>query len=195
MAETLEFTVGGSPLTGDDAVELPAAALPGVRQRPGSPAPLVTKETVTMNTLTPDSTAAVIAAAPCTCAYTCPVPHILEAVGTVRRRAQTVLAAWGTPRDTAEDVLLVISELVTNAVVHALPPAELRLSLSRTDSHAVVRIEVADAGAAPAPDFPDNDPRMDEHGRGNAIVLVLAARSGTHRVPGEVVRWAELPTG
>ncbi|MEW2113690.1 ATP-binding protein [Streptomyces sp. NPDC005474] len=148
-----------------------------------------------MSTLTLDSTAAVIAASPSTRAYACPVPPVLEAVGTVRRRAQRVLAAWGTPRDTTDDALLVISELVTNAVIHALPPAELRLSLRRTGSHAVVRIEVSDAGAAPGPGSADSDLPMDEHGRGNAIVLALTARCGTRTPPGEVVRWAELPIG
>src|SRR5882757_8488269 len=48
----------------------------------------------------------------------------------------------------AEDVLLVVSELVTNACLHAEGPEELRVSCDKK----VFRIEVSDRGAGqPAP--------------------------------------------
>lgn len=68
------------------------------------------------------------------------------------------LQAWGwlpasSPerRAAAEDVLLVVSELVTNACLHADGPDELRL----IHSPKVLRLEVADSGAGePAPRVP-----------------------------------------
>jgi hypothetical protein len=57
--------------------------------------------------------------------YTCPLPHIPEAVRTMRHRARTVLRGWAIPAATTDDAVLVISELVTNAIAHALPPRYL----------------------------------------------------------------------
>ncbi|MER7155195.1 ATP-binding protein, partial [Streptomyces lydicus] len=78
--------------------------------------------------------------------YVFPLPHIPEAVSVVRRRIRTVLADWNLAPDLTEDALLVISELITNAVVHAVPPATLRLSRVGADGRSGLRIEVIDAG-------------------------------------------------
>ncbi|MFI7410716.1 ATP-binding protein [Streptomyces sp. NPDC049627] len=79
----------------------------------------------------------------------CALPHISEAVSVVRRQARTVLTRWRVPTPTADDALLVISELTTNAIVHALPPAVLRLSLPEVGGRRAVRIEITDSGPAP----------------------------------------------
>ncbi|WP_406187274.1 ATP-binding protein [Streptomyces sp. NBC_01006] len=50
------------------------------------------------------------------------LPHRPESVGTARRITQAVLDAWDTDNDATDQALLVVSELVTNAVEHALPP-------------------------------------------------------------------------
>lgn len=128
--------------------------------------------------------------------HVCALPHIPEAVSAVRRRARTVLAQWRVPTPTADDVLLVISELATNAIVHALPPAVLRLSLPEADSHRALRIEVTDAGPLPQRRPPPEEPQPAEHrenGRGTHIVAVLSARHGTSRHPERTTRWADLP--
>ncbi|MGW7490955.1 ATP-binding protein [Streptomyces sp. NPDC054786] len=119
--------------------------------------------------------------------HVCPLPHIPEAVSVVRRRVRTVLADWNLAPDLAEDALLVISELITNVVVHALPPAELRLSRVG----AALRVEVTDAGPAAADERSPVEP-ADEHGRGIGIVTALSARCGTLFHAGGVTRWAEL---
>ncbi|MBB5931085.1 two-component sensor histidine kinase [Streptomyces echinatus] len=104
-----------------------------------------------------------------------------------------LLADWSVCPEIVEDALLVVSELVTNAIVHARPPAELRLSWVRGDGCRSLRIEVSDAGAAPAGrSLLGIDP--DEHGRGEAIVHALATRHGIRIHPGGVTRWAELGT-
>lgn len=123
--------------------------------------------------------------------HVCPLPHIPEAVSVVRRRVRTVLADWNLAPDLAEDALLVISELITNAVVHALPPAVLRLSRVVDGSH-VLRVEVTDAGAAAADGRPVVEPDADEYGRGLDIVTALAAECGTRVHAGGITWWAKL---
>nr|WP_225311362.1 ATP-binding protein [Microbispora cellulosiformans] len=122
-----------------------------------------------------------------TAVYTYPVSHSFQAVGGARRRARDVLAEWGLSRDTTEDAILVISELVTNAVLHALPPAELRLFLHGD----VVRVEVGDSGAAPV--WPGSAPASDERGRGADVVEALALSHGADVRSDSATYWAELP--
>ncbi|MGA5562363.1 ATP-binding protein [Streptomyces platensis] len=124
--------------------------------------------------------------------HVCPLPHIPQAVSVVRRRVRTVLADWNLAPDLAEDALLVISELITNAVVHALPPAVLRLSRGGADGRSALRVEVTDAGPA-ADGRPAVAPCPGEHGRGLDIITALAAECGTRAHPGGITWWAELP--
>ncbi|MCX4580049.1 ATP-binding protein [Streptomyces sp. NBC_01571] len=124
--------------------------------------------------------------------YVFPLPPVAGAVSAVRRRAGTVLTDWNVSPGIFEDALLVVSELLTNAIVHALPPAELRLSWIRGNGFDTLRVEVTDAGPARAAgeDLEGIDP--DEHGRGEEIVKALAARYGIRFHPGGVTRWADL---
>lgn len=121
-----------------------------------------------------------------------PLSHIPEAVSAVRRRVRTVLADWNLAPEVAEDALLVISEMITNAVVHALPPAALRLSRIGADGHCALRVEVTDAGPAPTGGLPAGGCDTDEHGRGLGIVSAVSAQCGTQVHAGGVTRWAEL---
>ncbi|GAA4804628.1 ATP-binding protein [Streptomyces ziwulingensis] len=106
------------------------------------------------------------------------------------------LYAWGwLPADSAdqraaaEDVLLVVSELVTNACLHAEGPDELSISRDRK----VIRLEVSDRGTGePAPRTPHQAGRPGGHGM--FIVQRLCLDWGVVRspgVPGKTV-WAEL---
>ncbi|MFD8029066.1 ATP-binding protein, partial [Streptomyces sp. NPDC059717] len=93
--------------------------------------------------------------------YVFPLPHSPRAVSTVRRRAEAILTRWNLPAGAAEDVLLVISELLTNAVVHAFPPAALRLSRGGAGRGGSVRC----SGAHPVTG--GADPRGGGRGRGS----------------------------
>ncbi|MYW19019.1 ATP-binding protein [Streptomyces sp. SID2955] len=106
------------------------------------------------------------------------------------------LYAWGwLPADTAdrraaaEDVLLVVSELVTNACLHAEGPDELLLACDNK----VIRIEVSDQGTGqPAPRTPHRAGRPGGHGM--FIVQRLCLDWGVVRAPdapGKTV-WAEM---
>ncbi|MFE5948712.1 ATP-binding protein [Streptomyces sp. NPDC056480] len=120
------------------------------------------------------------------------------APATARHAARSVLEAWGLRDGRIYDTLLVISELVTNAVTHALPPVVLNLYGS-ADGSGRVQIHVTDGGPRTetvpsnwAADRPD-----DEHGRGDLIVSALADHtgSGTESVPGAdglIDHWADL---
>jgi len=95
------------------------------------------------------------------------------APGQARRAVRPQLEAWEVPAGLLEDLVLITSELVTNAFVHARPPIDLRI---RRANHEVV-LEVQDrALLRPRRRRPDDD---DEHGRGLNIVEVLADDWGT----------------
>ena len=138
-------------------------------------------------------TAAQLVAAPRgEAAHVFPLPHSAGAVSALRRRIRQILTDWNLAADTAEDVLLVASELLTNAIVHALPPATLSLSRSGVDGCGAVRVEVTDMGPVAATGRPTSALDPDEHGRGLAIVTALATRCGVHVHAGGTSRWAEL---
>ncbi|MGA4849291.1 ATP-binding protein [Streptomyces sp. G5(2025)] len=113
-----------------------------------------------------------------------------------RDYTREALHAWGwlpaesaDRRAAAEDVLLVVSELVTNACLHAEGPDELWLSCDGK----VLRIEVSDRGAGqPAPRTPHRAGRPGGHGM--FIVQRLCLDWGVVRTPGDVGKtvWAEL---
>ncbi|MEN2419641.1 ATP-binding protein [Streptomyces rimosus] len=118
------------------------------------------------------------------------------AVARARDFARQALHDWGwlpaagaDQRAAAEDVLLVVSELVTNACLHAEGPEELRL---RSNAK-VLRLEVTDLGAgSPAPRNPHRAGRPGGHGM--FIVQRLCLDWGVVRNPdgtGKTV-WAEL---
>ncbi|THA66103.1 ATP-binding protein [Streptomyces sp. A0958] len=117
-------------------------------------------------------------------------------VPTARDFARQALQDWGwlpaagaDRRAAAEDVLLVVSELVTNACLHADGPDEIRIARSPK----MLRVEVADGGAGqPAPRTPHRAGRPGGHGM--FIVQRLCMDWGVVRVPGEPGKtvWAEL---
>lgn len=111
----------------------------------------------------------------------------IASAGLARGLVQELCSEWGIDR-VVDDAMLVVSELVTNAIVHAGGEAELRLF----PSPGMLRIEVADNGAeAPDPHLAGDD---DEHGRGLLLVAVLSAAWGTEPTEsGGKVVWAELP--
>ncbi|KPI24492.1 hypothetical protein OK074_6989 [Actinobacteria bacterium OK074] len=106
------------------------------------------------------------------------------------------LYAWGwlpaasaDHRAAAEDVLLVVSELVTNACLHAEGPDELWIACDNK----VLRIEVSDKGTGqPAPRTPHRAGRPGGHGM--FIVQRLCLDWGVVRAPGVSGKtvWAEL---
>ncbi|ANP52551.1 anti-sigma regulatory factor (Ser/Thr protein kinase) [Streptomyces griseochromogenes] len=124
----------------------------------------------------------------------CPMLPVAGTVSTARRRARGLLVDWNVCPKIVEDSLLVVSELVTNAIVHALPPAVLRLSWVRCDGLGTLRVEVTDGGPALPGGHLGTGCDPDEHGRGEGIVHALADRHGIRIHGGGVTRWADLVT-
>lgn len=104
----------------------------------------------------------------------------------LRAHLRALLVDQHVPQDTVDDTLLVVSELVTNAVVHALPPVVLQLSLDRRRGS--LSVAVTDGSPRCRP----HDALPDEHGRGLGIVSALTARNGTTVRPSDVTHWAEM---
>jgi anti-sigma regulatory factor (Ser/Thr protein kinase) len=104
------------------------------------------------------------------------LPHDPSTVGKVRHLANETLTRWGL-RNLADDMVLVIGELLANAIVYGEPP--VRLSLRAGAGELCVR--VTDHG-------PDRPRHLDlgveaVHGRGLTIVEALADDSGVVPFP------------
>lgn len=96
-----------------------------------------------------------------------------------------VLERWGY-RELVHDAMLVVSELVTNAVRHANSAAAVVIHRSEGG----VRIEVRDNGDG----MPDPQPPSEtaEHGRGLMIVSALSTAWGIDATPRSKTVWVEL---
>jgi CheY-like chemotaxis protein/anti-sigma regulatory factor (Ser/Thr protein kinase) len=115
-----------------------------------------------------------------------PLPMEAASVARARNFVRGALSAWGLSSLTP-DVILVVSELVTNAITHGQSDCELRLSMTE----AAMRIEVADHGAG-TPD-PRRTDDSAEHGRGLHLVSALSTAWGVQVAPdGGKLVWAEL---
>jgi anti-sigma regulatory factor (Ser/Thr protein kinase) len=106
-----------------------------------------------------------------------PIPLQPIAVADIRHRAREVLAAGELDEDVAADALLIISELVTNAVRYGRAPAHFALRLTPRD----VVIEVSDAE--------HRQPAVREFDPGGAN------GRGLHMVESLGARWGVRPTG
>ncbi|MFJ9035171.1 ATP-binding protein [Streptomyces sp. NPDC102406] len=115
-------------------------------------------------------------------------------VGRARRWVRSRLAGSGIQADEplAETLVLLVSELVTNAVVHTGRPAVLRMVLPGVQGvcPGMVRVEVADASdRPPAPRHADGEAT---NGRGLELVDGLADRWGWRPEGAGKAIWCEL---
>ncbi|MFI1710685.1 ATP-binding protein [Streptomyces griseoruber] len=111
-----------------------------------------------------------------------------RSVPDARRFASETLAGWGLAgTERADDVLLCVSELVTNALLHGVPPGRQFLLFLRYDGRAL-RIEVHDSG----PGMPRVVEPEGEGGRGLLLVASLSDDWGVReRGLGKAV-WCEF---
>jgi signal transduction histidine kinase/DNA-binding response OmpR family regulator len=104
-----------------------------------------------------------------------------------RHEVAEALGGWGVHEDAVDTVSLLLSELVTNALVHGRPPVHVRVRRGP----ASLSLEVHDNGQAlPRRGDPSDS---DEHGRGLQLVSAIAARWGTRpTIVGKAV-WCTVP--
>jgi anti-sigma regulatory factor (Ser/Thr protein kinase) len=122
------------------------------------------------------------------------LPNDPESAGRARETARRALREAGLPDDHIERAALLVSELVTNAIVHAASDIRIRVC-----ARPVTRVEVEDRSPR-LPDAPTPEPvptavdALEPGGLGLMIVERLASRWGAVRHPdgdGKVV-WFEL---
>ena len=115
----------------------------------------------------------------------------LRAPRAARAFVAETLNAWDVQADGVEAAKLVVSELVTNAVLHAPDSPTISLDLRLID--AVVRVLVTDSGLGEPERQAQPDPWTGETGRGVLLVDAFAERWGTetHGREGKTV-WCEL---
>ncbi|MEU6216576.1 ATP-binding protein [Streptomyces sp. NPDC047022] len=113
-----------------------------------------------------------------------------RSVPAARLFARETLTGWGLAEaERGDDVLLCVSELATNALLHGVPPGRQFRVFLRYDGR-VLRVEVHDSG----PGTPRVADQADENERGRGLLLVsaLADKWGVgERELGKVV-WCEF---
>lgn len=113
-------------------------------------------------------------------------PDIVWRLPTSRRspaRGRVLLAEqareWKLPPDTADTAVLLVSELLTNACLHARAPRGRYIAARCVLGDGGLRVEVSDAGGSELPVAREAGPD-DETGRGLALVAALASRWGAY---------------
>ncbi|MDK0523344.1 ATP-binding protein [Streptomyces sp. ML-6] len=125
--------------------------------------------------------------------YCFALPAHPESVAGARRLTRARLDQWRMDADTHDAAILIVSELVTNAVVHTV---STRVVCELHRLHRRLRIAVQDQGHQPG------GPQLrrtsdDEHGRGLLLVDAMCSAWGsrdTGNGSGRIV-WAELSHG
>jgi anti-sigma regulatory factor (Ser/Thr protein kinase) len=119
--------------------------------------------------------------------------HDLAGVKAARTFIRDILHEWGLTAITG-DVILMVSEIVTNGLIHADSDVDLRLR--EYPDH--IRLEVRDAD--PTPPIPsviaadDEEIQESEHGRGLIIVDSIASRWGSSPSGRGKTVWLEMQT-
>ncbi|MFG2548909.1 ATP-binding protein [Streptomyces sp. NPDC048581] len=107
-----------------------------------------------------------------------------------RRLTRARLNGWSVCEDTCDTAALVVSELVTNAIVHT---ASEHIVCELNDGAELVRIAVRDEGCAPGEPHPLAARPEEEHGRGLLLVDALCHAWGAQEQGSGLVVWADLP--
>ncbi|MDC2948070.1 ATP-binding protein [Streptomyces heilongjiangensis] len=114
------------------------------------------------------------------------------AVAQARRVTRAQLTGWALCQDTCDTAALVVSELVTNAIVHT---ASTQIVCELQDGDDLVRIAVRDEGCAPGEPHPSPQRPEEEHGRGLLLIESLCRSWGAQPVGMGLLVWADVPRG
>jgi anti-sigma regulatory factor (Ser/Thr protein kinase) len=122
------------------------------------------------------------------------VPHERTGVRLARQAFAVELDAVGVRPADRDDAMLVLSELVSNAVKHAapLPSGDIRVRWEVLDE--LLHIEITDGGAGTRP-HASVAVLSALGGRGLDIVRTVSTQWGVTEGEGSVTVWAEVPRG
>jgi serine/threonine-protein kinase RsbW/stage II sporulation protein AB (anti-sigma F factor) len=118
-------------------------------------------------------------------------PAVAESVPKARRAVGAYLDGATTPDPPRNDVVLVVSEAVTNAVVHAYrdaEPGEVHVSVELKDREVELVVQDDGVGMVPRPDSPGI-------GLGLPLIATLSHRFDTRTTPGggtRICAWFSL---
>ncbi|MFJ6568946.1 ATP-binding protein [Streptomyces sp. NPDC091292] len=111
-------------------------------------------------------------------------------ISLVRHHVEKTLSEWGYVRDDIGRVVLISSELATNAVRHGHVPGHL-FEVALTSTRHTCLIEVSDS--SPRTPMALRATAEGEHGRGLPVVTALASSVGHHaRKPTGKTVWAQI---
>ncbi|MHA5049930.1 ATP-binding protein [Streptomyces sp. SD15] len=111
-------------------------------------------------------------------------------VAQARHLTRARLSGWAVSNDTCDTAVLVVSELVTNAIVHS---ASERVVCELHDDDNLLRIAVRDEGRAPGEPHPSPGQPEEEHGRGLLLVAATCRSWGAQATGPGLLVWAALP--
>jgi len=130
------------------------------------------------------------------------VPYAYASAAAVRHRLCEDLRAGGLSPSVLDDAALIATELVGNALRHARPLADGRVSVIWDLDGDSLLVQVTDGGSETQPQLrtpPDSGRSpvagMPSGGRGLAIVAALADAWGVQRQPAGTTVWARLSIG
>lgn len=118
--------------------------------------------------------------------------HTTASVRSARRRLANDLEKRGVPKEIIDDAVLVLSEVLSNAMRHARPLGSGKVKVAWDVRAGAVEIEVTDGGGATRP-YPAHPSLSSLGGRGLGIVTTLTSDWGVKASGRETTVWAVLP--
>ncbi|WP_181871314.1 ATP-binding protein [Sphaerisporangium album] len=118
------------------------------------------------------------------------VTHLTGSPQSAAQAREYVRAKLGKHHPALDDVVLLVSEVVTNAAVHSNSRNGGVVTLAIADCHDLVRVDVVDAGGETAPRVCDDD--QAEGGRGLVLVDHISHRWDVHEDDTGRTVWFEV---
>lgn len=120
------------------------------------------------------------------------VPHERTGVALARHAFADQMTAAGVRGDARDDAVLVLSELVSNAVTHAAPLPGGQITVSWSVLVDALHLEITDGGASTSP-HAGVASLSSGSGRGLDIVRTVCRAWGVTETENSVTVWAEVP--